>query len=85
MFLPSSHHRSTVRNSRKGNAATFSLAIYVDVSAIWKSVTLSGITRLFCRLYRAYQKLYASMHDKVIGPHKTQFRRDENYGKKVFV
>ncbi|KAH7836699.1 hypothetical protein Vadar_004482 [Vaccinium darrowii] len=31
------------------------------------------------RLYRAYQKLYASMHDKVIGPHKTQFRRDENY------
>ncbi|GLU11814.1 hypothetical protein SLE2022_285340 [Rubroshorea leprosula] len=31
------------------------------------------------RLYRAYQKLYASMHDKVIGSHKTQFRRDENY------
>ncbi|KAG5618535.1 hypothetical protein H5410_018359 [Solanum commersonii] len=31
------------------------------------------------RLYRAYQKLYASMHDKEIGPHKTQFRRDENY------
>ncbi|CAK9165182.1 unnamed protein product [Ilex paraguariensis] len=31
------------------------------------------------RLYRAYQKLYASMHDKGIGPHKTQFRRDENY------
>lgn len=33
-----------------------------------------------CRLYRAYQKLYSSMHDKVIGPHRTQFRRDENYG-----
>ncbi|XP_024022565.1 vacuolar fusion protein MON1 homolog isoform X2 [Morus notabilis] len=31
------------------------------------------------RLYRAYQKLYASMHDGGIGPHKTQFRRDENY------
>ncbi|XP_031273892.1 vacuolar fusion protein MON1 homolog [Pistacia vera] len=31
------------------------------------------------RLYRAYQKLYSSMHDKDIGPHKTQFRRDENY------
>ncbi|KAL3653030.1 Vacuolar fusion protein mon1 [Castilleja foliolosa] len=31
------------------------------------------------RLYRAYQKLYTSMHDKEIGPHKTQFRRDEDY------
>ncbi|MCD7466035.1 Vacuolar fusion protein mon1 [Datura stramonium] len=31
------------------------------------------------RLYRAYQKFYASMHDKEIGPHRTQFRRDENY------
>ncbi|XP_020202350.1 vacuolar fusion protein MON1 homolog isoform X1 [Cajanus cajan] len=31
------------------------------------------------RLYRDYQKLFASMHDKGIGPHKTQFRRDENY------
>ncbi|KAJ9558883.1 hypothetical protein OSB04_013497 [Centaurea solstitialis] len=31
------------------------------------------------RLYRAYQKLYASMHNKEVGPHKTQFRRDENY------
>nr|QIA97565.1 SAND family protein [Celmisia lyallii] len=31
------------------------------------------------RLYRAYQKLYASMHDKGIGPHKTQFKRDDNY------
>ncbi|XP_010510627.1 PREDICTED: protein SAND [Camelina sativa] len=30
-------------------------------------------------LYRAYQKLYASMHDKGLGPHKTQYRRDENY------
>ncbi|KAG6583584.1 Vacuolar fusion protein MON1-like protein, partial [Cucurbita argyrosperma subsp. sororia] len=31
------------------------------------------------RLYRAYQNIYDSMHDKEIGPHKTQFRRDENY------
>nr|XP_043632920.1 vacuolar fusion protein MON1 homolog [Erigeron canadensis] len=31
------------------------------------------------RLYREYQKLYASMHDKGIGPHKTQFKRDDNY------
>ncbi|KXG34229.1 vacuolar fusion protein MON1 homolog isoform X3 [Sorghum bicolor] len=31
------------------------------------------------RLYKAYQKLYASMHDKATGPHKTQYRRDEDY------
>ncbi|KAF8397546.1 hypothetical protein HHK36_016464 [Tetracentron sinense] len=31
------------------------------------------------RLYRAYQKLYASMHERGTAPHKTQFRRDENY------
>ncbi|XP_024961769.1 vacuolar fusion protein MON1 homolog isoform X1 [Cynara cardunculus var. scolymus] len=31
------------------------------------------------RLYRAYQKLYASMHDKGTGPHKTQFKRNENF------
>nr|ASF57548.1 SAND family protein [Paspalum vaginatum] len=31
------------------------------------------------RLYKAYQKLYVSMHDKVTGPHKTQFRRDGDY------
>ncbi|KAM0948244.1 putative vacuolar fusion protein Mon1 [Dioscorea sansibarensis] len=31
------------------------------------------------RLYRAYQKLFASMHDKGTGPHKTQYRRDEDY------
>ncbi|KAI7757841.1 hypothetical protein M8C21_019288 [Ambrosia artemisiifolia] len=31
------------------------------------------------RLYRAYQRLYASMHDRGVGPHKTQYRRDENY------
>ncbi|XP_062208228.1 vacuolar fusion protein MON1 homolog isoform X2 [Phragmites australis] len=31
------------------------------------------------RLYKAYQKFYASMHDKATGPHKTQFRRGEDY------
>ncbi|KAJ7001962.1 vacuolar fusion protein MON1 [Populus alba x Populus x berolinensis] len=31
------------------------------------------------RLNRAYQKLYASMHNNGNEPHKTQFRRDENY------
>ncbi|WOL01953.1 protein SAND [Canna indica] len=31
------------------------------------------------RLFRAYQRLYASMHDKGTGPHKTQFRRDEDF------
>ncbi|CAM0885633.1 unnamed protein product [Alopecurus aequalis] len=31
------------------------------------------------RLYKAYQKFYASMHDKETGPHRTQFRRDEDY------
>uniref|UniRef100_A0A0C9S0P7 Vacuolar fusion protein MON1 homolog n=1 Tax=Wollemia nobilis TaxID=56998 RepID=A0A0C9S0P7_9CONI len=31
------------------------------------------------RLFRAYQKLYASMHDRDIGPHKMQYRKDENY------
>lgn len=36
-------------------------------------------SRLHKELYRAYQKVYASMHDRQIGPHKTQFRRDESY------
>ncbi|KAJ3688378.1 hypothetical protein LUZ61_017542 [Rhynchospora tenuis] len=31
------------------------------------------------RLYRAYQKIYASMHDKGTGTHKTQFKRDQDY------
>lgn len=31
------------------------------------------------RLCRAYQKIYASMHEKGVGAHKTQFRRDDNY------
>nr|QHI06661.1 sand protein [Taxus mairei] len=31
------------------------------------------------RLFRAYQNLYATMHYKDIGPHKMQYRKDENY------
>ncbi|OAE30551.1 hypothetical protein AXG93_4877s1020 [Marchantia polymorpha subsp. ruderalis] len=32
------------------------------------------------RLYRAFQKLHASMHDtEASGPHKMQYRRDENH------
>lgn len=36
-------------------------------------------SRIQKELYRAYQKLFVSMHDRQIGPHRTQFRRDENY------
>uniref|UniRef100_A0A5B6ZZE3 Vacuolar fusion protein MON1 homolog n=1 Tax=Davidia involucrata TaxID=16924 RepID=A0A5B6ZZE3_DAVIN len=54
-------------------------SIYLDqyVSSEFSSPINSS--RQQKRLYRAYQKLYASMHDKGIRPHKTQFRRDENY------
>ncbi|KAJ7947814.1 Vacuolar fusion protein MON1 [Quillaja saponaria] len=54
-------------------------SIYLDqyVSSEFSSPINS--TRQQKRLYRAYQKLYASMHDKGVGSHKTQFRRDENY------
>uniref|UniRef100_A0A7N1A1D3 Vacuolar fusion protein MON1 homolog n=1 Tax=Kalanchoe fedtschenkoi TaxID=63787 RepID=A0A7N1A1D3_KALFE len=54
-------------------------SIYLDqyVSSEFSSCLRSP--RQQKRLYRAYQKLFASMHDKGIGPHKTQFRRDENY------
>ncbi|KMZ56989.1 hypothetical protein ZOSMA_8G01360 [Zostera marina] len=31
------------------------------------------------RLYRCYQNLYISMHDRETGPYRTQFKRDENY------
>ncbi|KAH9616784.1 hypothetical protein KSS87_016112 [Heliosperma pusillum] len=31
------------------------------------------------QLFRAYQNIYSSMHDKGFGPHRTQFRRDETY------
>ncbi|KAH9288972.1 hypothetical protein KI387_033089 [Taxus chinensis] len=30
-------------------------------------------------LLRAYERLYASMHARALGPHKMQYRRDENY------
>lgn len=54
-------------------------SIYLDqyISSEFSSPINSSQQRK--RLYRAYQKLYTSMHDKGIGPHKTQFRRDENY------
>lgn len=31
------------------------------------------------RLFRAYQRLYASMHGAPAGPHQMQYRRDENH------
>lgn len=54
-------------------------SIYLDqyVSSEFSSPLNSS--RQQKRLYRAYQRLYTSMHEKGIGPHKTQFRRDENY------
>ncbi|KAG8387672.1 hypothetical protein BUALT_Bualt02G0045700 [Buddleja alternifolia] len=54
-------------------------SIYLDqyVSSEFSSPINSS--RQQKRLYRAYQRLYASMHDQGSGPHKTQFRRDENY------
>ncbi|OVA03546.1 Vacuolar fusion protein MON1 [Macleaya cordata] len=54
-------------------------SIYLDqyVSSEFSSPINSS--RQQKRLYRAYQKVYASMHDGGTGPHKTQFRRDENY------
>ncbi|GMP88953.1 hypothetical protein CsSME_00040740 [Camellia sinensis var. sinensis] len=54
-------------------------SIYLDqyVSSEFSSPISSS--RQQKRLYRAYQKLYASMHEEGVGPHKTQFRRDENY------
>ncbi|XP_058099066.1 vacuolar fusion protein MON1 homolog [Magnolia sinica] len=54
-------------------------SIYLDqyVSSEFSSPINSSTQQK--RLYRAYQKLYASMHDRGAGPHKTQFRRDENY------
>lgn len=44
------------------------------------SFVFSKVELPMCRLYRAYQKLYTLMHDRGTGPHKTQFRRDEDYG-----
>ncbi|KAK1271239.1 hypothetical protein QJS04_geneDACA022816 [Acorus gramineus] len=54
-------------------------SIYLDqyVSSEFSSPINSS--RQQKRLYRAYQKLYASMHDRDTGAHKTQFRKDENY------
>ncbi|KAI3885760.1 hypothetical protein MKX03_031572 [Papaver bracteatum] len=53
-------------------------SIYLDqyVSSEFSSPINSS--RQQKRLYRAYQRVYASMHGEN-GPHKTQFRRNENY------
>ncbi|RDY02905.1 Vacuolar fusion protein MON1-like protein, partial [Mucuna pruriens] len=54
-------------------------SIYLDQYVSSEFPSLINTPQQQKRLYRAYQKLFASMHDKGIGPHKTQFRRDENY------
>ncbi|KAI3991528.1 hypothetical protein MKX01_017147 [Papaver californicum] len=53
-------------------------SIYLDqyVSSEFSSPINSS--RQQKKLYRAYQRVYASMHGDN-GPHKTQFRRNENY------
>lgn len=93
MSLQSSHRPWILLNSRKsmiklscslfmpfGAMTFFTLSASLCISIFIRSITCLK----FCRLYRAYQKLFASMHDKGIGPHKTQFRRDENYGNKMW-
>ncbi|CAH9139921.1 unnamed protein product [Cuscuta epithymum] len=54
-------------------------SIFLDqyVSSEFSSTINTAIQQK--RLYRAYQKLYSSMHDKDVGPHRTQFRRNENF------
>ncbi|CAL9770379.1 unnamed protein product [Musa acuminata subsp. burmannicoides] len=54
-------------------------SIYLDqyVSSEFSSPISSSSQQK--RLFRAYQKLYASMHDNGTGTHKTQFRRDEDF------
>ncbi|XP_057782639.1 vacuolar fusion protein MON1 homolog [Salvia miltiorrhiza] len=54
-------------------------SIYLDQYVSSEFSTPINSLRQQKRLYRAYQRLYVSMHEKGIGPHKTQFRRDENY------
>lgn len=92
MSLRSCHHLLILLNSKKGikcfsNLFTFSAFPCYSLFSFTLSffVLVRFITCLHCcRLYRAYQKLFASMHDEGIGPHKTQFRRDENYGNKYY-
>uniref|UniRef100_A0A2P2MGY8 Vacuolar fusion protein MON1 homolog n=1 Tax=Rhizophora mucronata TaxID=61149 RepID=A0A2P2MGY8_RHIMU len=56
-------------------------SIYLDQYVASEFSSPIGSPQQQKRLYRAYQKVYASMHDKGSGLHKTQFRRDENFGK----
>lgn len=86
MCLLSSHHQSTAISSRKGKSTGSDVLLHLlelPFSANTLRVYFCQFDNYFfcCRLYRAYHKIYSSMHDKAVGPHKTQFRRDENYGK----
>lgn len=92
MSRQSSHHQLIRLSSKKGmNCYSHLFTSYAFHKygflffsfSLCISILVRTITCLYCcRLYRAYEKLFASMHDKGIGPHKTQFRRDENYGNK---
>ncbi|XP_019165031.1 PREDICTED: protein SAND isoform X2 [Ipomoea nil] len=82
---PTTGHTENIRDAFFGTGGPAGLwhfmyrSIFLDqyVSSEFSSpITTSKQQK---RLYRAYQKLYSSMHDKEIGPHRTQFRRDQNY------
>ncbi|GMH10950.1 hypothetical protein Nepgr_012791 [Nepenthes gracilis] len=79
------HSPETFRDTNAGIGGPSGLwhfiyrSIYLDQYVSSEFSTPINTPRQQKRLYRAYQKLYASMHDREIGPHKTQFRRDENY------
>lgn len=91
MYLLNFHLQLPAVNNKRGIFGKFRRP-YSNTSILFEALLTKGFldkfyffTHLFrflycCRLYRAYQNIYASMHDKEIGPHKTQFRRDENYG-----
>lgn len=53
---------------------------YISLFLIFP-IVIFDVCPWFSRLYRAYQKLYTSMHDAGgAGPHKMQYRRDEHHG-----
>ncbi|XP_058780121.1 vacuolar fusion protein MON1 homolog [Vicia villosa] len=80
---PDSPERLRESNSGVGGAAGLwhfiYRSIYLDQYVSSEFSAPINTPRQQKRLLRAYQKLFASMHDKGIGPHRTQFRRDENY------
>lgn len=54
---------------------------YIFLCFLVYSNVIFDVCPWLCRLYRAYQKLYTSMHDAGgAGPHKMQYRRDEHHG-----